>query len=191
LAHCGDLKSRSVHRNFSQIARTFLSGCGSARTFNQGTMMMTDTNKHDVSVLNGLIKTTIDSVDGYRAAAEAKDSGRFVPMFFDRANEREDVAERLQEAVTVMGGEPEDHGSFLASAHRSFMGLKETVMGNDEQAVVSEVERGEDVIKAKYEAALEDTDLSPSTRSLIADCYTSVKQGHDQMRDLKHSLEAE
>jgi uncharacterized protein (TIGR02284 family) len=163
---------------------------GSPRTFNpQGNFTMTDTNKHDVGVLNGLIKTTIDSVDGYRATAEAKESGRFVAMFCDRANEREDVAERLQEAVTVMGGNPEDDGSFLASAHRSFMGLKETVMGNDDKAIVSEVERGEDVIKAKYEAALEDKNLSPSTRSLITDCYTSVKQGHDQMRDLKHSLE--
>jgi uncharacterized protein (TIGR02284 family) len=151
---------------------------------------VTDTNKNDIHVLNGLIKTTIDSVDGYRAAAEAKDTGRFVSMFFDRANEREDVVERLQDAVTAKGGNPEDDGSFLASAHRSFMGLKETVMGNDERAVVSEVERGEDVIKAKYEAALEDQNLSPDTRTLIADCYTSVKQGHDQMRDLKHSLEA-
>lgn len=152
---------------------------------------MNDTNSHDVGVLNGLIKTTIDSVNGYRAAAEAKESSQFVAMFFDRANEREDVAERLQQAVTGMGGNPEDDGSLLASAHRTFMDLKETVMGNDEQAVVSEVERGEDVIKAKYESALEDTALSPSTRSLIADCYTSVKQGHDQMRDLKHSLQGQ
>jgi uncharacterized protein (TIGR02284 family) len=151
---------------------------------------MTDTNTYDVSILNGLIETTIDSVDGYRAAAEAKESSRFVSMFFDRANERENVAERLQEAVTAMGGEPEDDGSFLAGAHRSFMGLKEIVMGNDEHAVVSEVERGEDVIKAKYESALEDQQLSMETRDLIANCYTSVKQGHDQMRDLKHSLEA-
>lgn len=152
---------------------------------------MTDTSSHDISVLNGLIKTTIDSVNGYREAAEAKDSSQFVAMFFDRANEREDVAERLQQAVTSMGGNPEDDGSLLASAHRTFMDLKATIMGNDEKAVVSEVERGEDVIKAKYESALEDSALSPSTRSLIADCYTSVKQGHDQMRDLKHRLQSQ
>lgn len=151
---------------------------------------MTDTNTHDINVLNGLIKTTIDSVDGYRAAAAAKDSSRFVAMFFDRANERENVAEKLQQSVAAMGGDAEGDGSFLASAHRSFMGLKETVMGNDDKAIVSEVERGEDVIKAKYESALEDKSLSPATRDLIADCYQSVKQGHDQMRDLKHSLEA-
>jgi uncharacterized protein (TIGR02284 family) len=157
----------------------------------KGYFIMADTNKYDISILNGLIKTTIDSVDGYRAAAEANDSGRFGAMFFERTNERGDVVIRLQEAVTALGGDAEDDGSFLASAHRSFMGLKETVVGNDEQAIVNEVERGEDVIKAKYDAALEDSDLSLSTRSLIANCYTSVKQGHDQMRNLKHSLEAE
>ena len=149
--------------------------------------MMTDT-PYDIRIINSLIKTTIDSVDGYRAAAESVDTGRFVDILFDRANEREEVATRLQEAVTAMGGSPEDDGSMLAGAHRSFMGLKDAVMGNDEQAIVSEVERGEDVIKAKYEEALKDNDLSQQARSLIADCYTSVKKGHDQMRDLKHNL---
>jgi hypothetical protein len=37
-------------------------------------------------------------------------------------------------------------GMRLASAHRAFMGLKEIVTGKDEQAIVNEVERGEDVI---------------------------------------------
>jgi uncharacterized protein (TIGR02284 family) len=54
--------------------------------------------------------------------------------------------------------------------------------------VVSEVEAGEDHIKAKYEKALKDTDLSAGTRSLVQEAYTSVKSGHDQMRDLKHAL---
>jgi uncharacterized protein (TIGR02284 family) len=152
---------------------------------------MTDTNTHDVHVLNGLIKTTIDSVDGYRSAGEAMKSGRFVDQFFARANERQQVASRLQQAVTSMGGNPEDDGSFLAGAHRSFMSLKETVMGNDEQAIVNEVERGEDVIKAKFEDAMKDEELSPTARTLVTECYASVKEGHDQMRNLKHSLRAQ
>jgi uncharacterized protein (TIGR02284 family) len=152
---------------------------------------MAENNNYDVRTLNGLIKTTIDSVDGYRAAAEDMKGGHFVDKFVDRANEREQVATKLQQAVTAMGGNPEDDGSFLAGAHRSFMGLKEAVMGNDEQAIVNEVERGEDVIKAKYEDAMKDQDLSVDTRALITECYTSVKQGHDQMRDLKHALQAQ
>ena len=70
------------------------------------------------------------------------------------------------------------------------MGLKDIVTGKDDQAIVNEVERGEDVIKARYEKAMSDEDLSPATKTLITDCYSSVKRGHDQMRDLKHSMQA-
>ncbi len=150
---------------------------------------MTDTS-YDIRTLNGLIKTTIDSVDGYRAAAEDSEAGRFASLFNERANERATVAEKLKSEVARLGGNPEDDGSLLAGAHRAFMGLKEIVTGKDEQAIVNEVERGEDVIKARYEKAMADEDVSPTVKTLIADCYTSVKQGHDQMRDLKHSMQA-
>jgi uncharacterized protein (TIGR02284 family) len=150
---------------------------------------MTDTS-HDIRTLNGLISTTIDSVDGYRAAGDDTEAGRFATLFNDRANERAQVAEKLKAEVARLGGNPEDDGSLLAGAHRAFMGLKEIVTGKDEQAIVNEVERGEDVIKARYEKAMADTELSPTTKALITDCYSSVKQGHDQMRDLKHSLQA-
>ena len=150
---------------------------------------MTDTS-YDIRTLNGLITTTIDSVDGYRAASQDVEAGRFAALFSDRANERAAVVEKLKAEVTRHGGNAEDDGSMLAGAHRAFMGLKEIVTGKDEQAIVNEVERGEDVIKARYEKAMADTDVSPATKTLIADCYTSVKAGHDQMRDLKHSLQA-
>ncbi len=150
---------------------------------------MTDTS-YDIRTLNGLITTTIDSVDGYRAAGDDSAAGRFATLFNDRATERAAMAEKLKSAVSRLGGDPEDDGSLLAGAHRAFMSLKDAVTGKDEQAIVNEVERGEDVIKARYEKAMADADLSPDTKTIIADCYTSVKDGHDQMRDLKHSLQA-
>ena len=55
--------------------------------------------------------------------------------------------------------------------------------------MVNSVENGEDFIKAKFEKALEDSDVSASTRETIRRAYVTVKDGHDQMRDLKHSLE--
>ncbi len=148
------------------------------------------TTSHDIHILNDLITTTIDSVDGYRAAGESTEAGRFASLFNSRATERAGVAAKLKAEVARLGGNPEDDGSLLAGAHRAFMGLKDMVTGRDEQAIINEVERGEDVIKARYEKAMNDNDISASVRSLIADCYASVKQGHDQMRDLKHSMQA-
>ena len=150
---------------------------------------MTDTS-HDISTLNGLIATTIDSVDGYRASAEAVESPRYAELFTARASERSSVAEQLRAEVRRLGGNPEDDGTVLAGAHRAFLNLKAAVTARDDQAIVNEVERGEDHIKAKYEAALADDNLAPECRSLVETAYGSVKSGHDQMRDLKHNLEA-
>jgi len=150
---------------------------------------MTDTS-HDISILNGLIATTIDSVDGYRTSAQDVENSHFAEMFTSRASERSSVAEQLRAEVKRLGGNPEDDGTLLAAGHRAFVNLKAAVTNRDDQAIVNEVERGEDHIKAKYEEALKDDDLSPQSRMIVETAYGSVKSGHDQMRDLKHSLEA-
>lgn len=147
-------------------------------------------NDHDIDTVNGLIKTTIDSIDGYRAAAKDADSSQFQSMFFDRANERETVANKLQQYVQQNGGTPTDSGSVAAGAHRAFMNLKDAVTGSDDKAVIEEVERGEDHIKEKFESAITDHDVSAEARDLISQCYQSVLAGHDQMRNLKQAMQA-
>jgi len=147
-------------------------------------------NHHDIHVLNSLIETTIDSVDGYREAARETDKTSFKSLFEARSFERQQITSDLQGAVRTLGGEPEDDGTILAKAHRAFLDVKHALL-RDEQAVVNSVETGEDFIKGKFEAALEDSAVSATTREPIRRAYTTVKNGHDQMRDLKHSLEGQ
>ncbi|MGB5076099.1 MAG: PA2169 family four-helix-bundle protein [Sphingorhabdus sp.] len=149
-----------------------------------------NSNSHDIETVNDLIKTTIDSIDGYRAAAEDADSGQFKSIFFERASERQDVADRLQNHVQALGAEPADKGSILAGAHRAFMNLRDVVTGKDDKAIIAEVERGEDHIKEKFESAMSDEHLGADTRTLVTQCYGSVREGHDQMRNLKNGLQA-
>lgn len=149
---------------------------------------MSTSQTHDIHVLNGLIETTLDSADGYREAAKETDNARYREVFNARSTERQRVAGDLQGSVRSLGGEPEDDGSILAKAHRAFLDVKHALL-RDEQAVVNSVENGEDHIKAKFERALEDSDVSATTKETIRRAYDSVKSGHDQMRDLKHALE--
>ena len=60
--------------------------------------------------------------------------------------------------------------------------------GKDDKAIINEVEAGEDHIKATFEDAIRDTELSPAVRGIIEQAFVSVKDGHDEMRDLKHSM---
>lgn len=146
-------------------------------------------NSHDISTLNGLIATTIDSANGYEEAAKDSETGRFTPIFTRRAAERRSIASRLQQEVTSLGGDAADDGTLLAGAHRVFLNLKSVVTGNDDKAIINEVEAGEDHIKAKFEDAVADHDLSPTIRAVIESAYASVKEGHDEIRDIKHSLQ--
>lgn len=146
-------------------------------------------SSHDISTLNGLIATTLDSVDGYTEAAKDSENARFTALFTSRASERRQVVTRLQQEVRTLGGNPEDDGTILAGAHRVFLNFKAALTGKDDKAIINEVEAGEDHIKAKFEDAIADRDLSPATRAVIEQSYVSIKEGHDEMRDIKHSMQ--
>lgn len=151
---------------------------------------MTDTIKSDeISTLNTLIATTIDSVNGYENSASDVKNERFREIFRECANERQRVVEDLRTEVRRLGGNPEDDGSFMGKAHQRFEDLKAAITGGDDKAIVNEVERGEDYIKAKFEKALDSGALSGESRSVVERCYQSIRAGHDRMSQLKHGLE--
>lgn len=145
------------------------------------------TAENDIDVLNSLIETVIDSADGYTHAIKETETSRFSEIFARRGAERQSLTRQLQMQVRNLGGTPEDDGTMLASAHRVFINLRHAVAGGD-VAVIDEVEAGEDHIKAKFEEAMENNNVSPATKALIAEAYVSVKAGHDEIRDLKHAV---
>ena len=146
------------------------------------------TNDNDVSVLNGLIETTLDSMKGYEDAAKDAESTQYATMFADFARDRAKVATDLQNQVRDLVGDPELNSSVLAAAHRTFMDLKQAITGKNDKAIIQEVERGEDHIKAKFEDAMKQDDLSPATLTVITTAFASVREGHDKMSALKHSV---
>lgn len=142
----------------------------------------------DIDILNSLITTTIDSANGFERAAEDSSSGRFQQMFADFGRERRQVVADLQAAVRAAGGTPNDDGSLKADLHRRWLDLRDALSGGGDKAVIEEVERGEDYLKAKYDEALRDTDLSGSARETVARAYESVRAGHDRASALKHQM---
>jgi uncharacterized protein (TIGR02284 family) len=145
----------------------------------------------ETSTLNTLIATLIDSVTGFEdAAANLEGNSRLQQLFRERASERNQVVEDLRAEVRRLGGNPEDDGSFLGKTHQRFLDLKAAIAGRDEKAIINEVERGEDYLKGKFEAALNDGDLSSESRAVVERAYQSVRSGHDQVSALKHGMEA-
>ena len=78
---------------------------------------MTD-NDQGVDTLNSLLKTTIDSINGYEDSAQNIDSQRLQQIFRERADERQQVVQNLREEVRRLGGEPAESGSLMGKTHQ-------------------------------------------------------------------------
>lgn len=149
---------------------------------------MTNANRHDIQVLNGLIRSTIDSADGYRNAAGETAEAGYRELFERRDVERREVAHELSASVRGLGGEPDAEGSLLAKAQRAFLDVKHALL-RDELSLVDAVETTEDHVKGHFEKALEDSHISATTRETIRRAWARLSGDHDRISELKRSLE--
>lgn len=151
---------------------------------------MSNANRHDIHVLNGLIQTAIDSADGYReASTEADDPGRR-DLFGRRSFERRQVAEELQSTVRALGGDPAAEGSILAKAQRAFADIRHALV-RDDLGMVGAVESAEEAVRARFEQALEDSHISATTRETIRRAFARLSGDPEEIHELRHSLEGQ
>lgn len=142
-------------------------------------------NQKQVEQLDTLIATTLDSVEGYRASAKQVDDSQLTDFFNKRATERAEIVGQLQSQQKALGGEVRDEGSLLGSAHRQFLDLKEKVASSDREAVVNEIETGENYLVEKYETVLKDDDMTGQTRDIVQNAYGQIKTGCEQVKMIK------
>jgi len=143
----------------------------------------------EISTLQTLTTTLLDSVNGYEEAAKHTENPRFQEIFRERSSERRQVAEDLRSEIRRLGGDAPDGGSFMGKTHQTWLDLKAAITGNDDKRVINSVEAGEDYLKEKFETALNSGNLSGETRQAVERAYQSVRSGHDQISQLKHGLE--
>lgn len=144
----------------------------------------------EITVLDTLTTTLIDSINGYRDAAANLESGqRFQQLFREMADERSQTAEDLRTEIRRLGGDPPDEGSLMGKTHQRWLDLKAAITGRDDQAIINEVERGEDYLKEKFETALASDELTAETRGAIDRAFQSVRRGHDKVAQIKHAME--
>lgn len=142
-----------------------------------------------ISTLNNLIETCKDGEYGFRTAAEGVKKGELRTLFNTYAQQRAQFAAELQTEVRQIGGDPEKSGSIAATLHRGWINIKSAVTGEDEHAIISECERGEDSAVKNYQEALKE-DIPNNVREIIERQFTQVKEAHDQIRALERASSA-
>jgi uncharacterized protein (TIGR02284 family) len=143
------------------------------------------TNDEIISTLNDLIETSKDGEYGFKICAEDVKDMELKQVLAAAAQRCGEGAKELQEQVRLLGGDPDKQSSVAGTLHRAWVDIKAAITGKDEQAVLEECERGEDVAKKTYEKALA-KDLPDNIRSIVHRQYQGVVENHDRVRDLRN-----
>jgi uncharacterized protein (TIGR02284 family) len=150
--------------------------------------MATD-NDNVISTLNNLIETCKDGQNGFQAAADGVKHSELKTLFHTYSQQRAQFAAELQAEVRRLGGDPEQTGSVAATLHRGWINIKSAVTGEDEAAVITECERGEDSAVKNYQDAI-NADLPADVRAVVERQYAQVKEAHDRIRALERATGA-
>lgn len=156
---------------------------------------MSNPNKDVIDVLNDLIEYSKDGEKGFKASADDVKSADLKAFFIQRAGECASAAGELQSEVRRLGGDPETSTSISGDLHRGWVNLKSMVTGKDEEAVLNEVERGEDHALKAYKQAREKLvklgrTASDPTYTLVEKQLQGVQRNHDQVKALRNAARA-
>ena len=146
-------------------------------------------NDNVISVLNNLIETCKDGQNGFQTAAEGVKRSDLKTLFGQYSQQRAKFAGELQAEVLRLGGDPTETGSVAATLHRGWIDIKSAVTGQDENAVITECERGEDSAVANYKDALADANLPADIRAIVERQAAQVKEAHDRIRNLERATD--
>lgn len=82
---------------------------------------------------------------------------------------------QLKELIEALGGETDSGPSPEGTIHRTWLDIKAFATGNDEEALLKEVERGEKVFLGAYDKVLAHADLPAHVKNLLERQRQSIK----------------
>ncbi|WP_340200791.1 PA2169 family four-helix-bundle protein [Ascidiimonas sp. W6] len=117
--------------------------------------------------LNELLEKTYDAEKGYKFASDNTNNPELKQFFDDRVKQRYNFGHQLKNEIQAYGQEPEKGGSVKGAVHREWMNLKTAISSNNEEAILEEVARGEQVSIDKYNEILSENNLPASTEAIL------------------------
>lgn len=125
--------------------------------------------------LNTLLEKTYDAEKGYKKAAENTENSVLKSFFNKKTEQRYDFGHQLKTEITSLGQNVDKGGSFTGTAHRAWMGVKSLFASDDEEAILEEVIRGEKAAIDDYKEVLSETNLPPSTATLLTQQMNQIQ----------------
>ncbi|GAB5553933.1 MAG: PA2169 family four-helix-bundle protein [Saprospiraceae bacterium] len=132
-------------------------------------------NSKIVDGLNDLLTKNYDAETGFKEAADNTKDAKLKSFFFNRANQRYNFGHEIKKLIATLGGTPDKGTSVKGDLHRAWFKLREMFALNSEEALLEEVERGEEACLKEYNEFLENYDLPANIYKAIEEQRNLIK----------------
>lgn len=147
--------------------------------------VMTTSDDAALAILQGLLRTSLDSAEGYATALrDLADSHVARELERFRAQRLKMVCE-LTQRIRDLRGDPNANPTIAGAVHRTWMDARAGADANPNHALLAEIERGEDLAVDMFRQALKEHDIDATTRGLIERHYEQVQTAHDRVKQLR------
>src|SRR6266404_2231604 len=141
--------------------------------------------KEAISTINSLIETLKDGEKGFKEASEVVRDPQLKSLLQQYSQQRHRFASELQAQAQSLGEwKPEKSSSTAGAMHRAWINLKSAVTSGNDEAILSECERGEDSAVHEYQEAMQDG-LTGTAREIVSRQFTEIRSAHDRVRQLR------
>jgi uncharacterized protein (TIGR02284 family) len=130
----------------------------------------------DLTLLETLTDTAIDSAKGYETAADVAKTPHLANILREQAEKRHRLVAMLNGEIMRLGGKKRTDGSSMGAAHRAWTSISDAFSSGDEKAA-ERVEEGEDYIEKKFREALDNKDIQPATREVLQRAHAEIQEG--------------
>ena len=143
------------------------------------------THKDTVNVLQGIIEKNYDAEKGYKKAMQDAKNPALKNFLKRQALQRSTFATAIDKELRDLGETPKESGSVTGNLHRAWIDIKSSVAGNDDEAVLEEVIRGEKASVDEYADAIKDKPLLPQVQSVLQSQLDDIQATLNRVKTLE------
>lgn len=144
-------------------------------------------NEKNVSELNNLLQITNDRLEGFQKVEKKLiDSNPTLKGDYDNmVTESNKMRSDLSSLIRQKGGEPDDSTTVAGGLHRTWIDVKNSLTGNNDEATLENVAFGEKAAVEAYENALDSGNLCPESTKLVQDQLHHLKASYQKFENLE------
>tara|TARA_R110002049_G_scaffold231003_2_gene403190 strand:- start:5636 stop:6067 length:432 start_codon:yes stop_codon:yes gene_type:complete len=121
-----------------------------------------------VNTLNNLLSRNYDAEKGFKLVADKTENPVLKNYFTKNSEMHRKFGHDIKAEITHLGGKIDKGSSIEGDLHRGWLTVKSALVGNTNEALVNECERGQKVAMEDYQEAVDHLDDSNLTAKLAS-----------------------